>query len=41
MLPDFDEDDLNADERYGGQLGRDRVVARDDEFYDSDRDQDH
>jgi histone deacetylase 1/2 len=41
MIPEFDEDDLNADERYGGQLGRDRIVHRDDEYYDSDRDQDH
>lgn len=40
MIPEFDEDDLNADEKYGGHLGRDRLVSRDDEYYDSDRDQD-
>ena len=39
-IPEFDEDCLNWDERYGGQLGKDRAVARDDEYYDSDRDQD-
>jgi histone deacetylase 1/2 len=39
-VPEFDDDDLNCDERHGGQLGRDRAVARDDEFYEDDRDQD-
>ena len=39
-LDRYEEDDLNADERYGGQLGKDKVVTRDDEYYDSDRDQD-
>lgn len=41
MIPDFDEDDLNYDERYGGQFGLDKIVDRDDEYYDGDKDQDH
>ena len=40
MIPEFDEDDLNYDERYGGQFGLDKIVDRDDEYYDGDRDQD-
>ena len=40
MLPEFDEDDLNCDERNGGETGRDARVFRDDEFYDGDGDQD-
>jgi histone deacetylase 1/2 len=41
MIPEFDEDDLNYDERYGGQFGLDKIVDRDDEYYDGDKDQDH
>ena len=41
MIPEFDEDDLNYDERYGGQYGLDKIVDRDDEYYDGDKDQDH
>lgn len=40
MIPEFDEDDLNYDERYGGQFGLDKIVDRDDEYYDGDKDQD-
>lgn len=41
MIPEFDEDDLNYDERYWGQFGLDKIVDRDDEYYDGDKDQDH
>jgi histone deacetylase 1/2 len=41
MIPEFDEDDLNYEERYGGQFGLDKIVDRDDEYYDGDKDQDH
>ena len=40
MIPEFDEDDLNCDERNGGVTGGDRQIARRDEFYDGDADQD-
>lgn len=40
MIPEFDEDDLHYDERYGGQFGLDKIVDRDDEYYDGDKDQD-
>ena len=40
MIPEFDEDDLNYDERYGGQFGLDKIVDGDDEYYDGDKDQD-
>jgi histone deacetylase 1/2 len=40
MIPEFDEDDLNCDERNGGVRGGDRQIARHDEFYDGDADQD-
>ena len=40
IIPEFDEDDLNYDERYGGQFGLDKIVDRDDEYYDGDKDQD-
>ena len=40
MIPEFDEDDLNYDERYEGQFGLDKIVDRDDEYYDGDKDQD-
>ena len=40
MLPEFDEDDLNCDERNGGETGGDARIFRDDEFYEGDADQD-
>jgi histone deacetylase 1/2 len=40
MIPEFDEDELNPDERYGGAAGMDKLVFGDDEFYEDDKDQD-
>ena len=40
MIPEFDEDDLNCDERNERVTGGDRQIARRDEFYDGDADQD-
>ena len=40
MLPEFDEDDLNCDERNGGETWGDARIFRDDEFYEGDADQD-
>lgn len=39
-VPDFDEDDENPDERMN-QHTRDKLVQRDDEYYDGDNDNDH
>ncbi|KAJ8440504.1 hypothetical protein Cgig2_022945 [Carnegiea gigantea] len=39
-IPDFDEDDENPDERMN-QHTRDKLVQRDDEYYDGDNDNDH
>lgn len=33
LVPELDESELNADERYGGLLGRDSVVEGEAEFY--------
>lgn len=40
FLPEYDDDDLNPDERYGGKFGRDREIFRDEEFYSGDKDVD-
>ncbi|MBA0587596.1 histone deacetylase 9 isoform X3 [Gossypium hirsutum] len=39
-IPDFDEDEQNADERMD-QHTQDKQIQRDDEYYDGDNDNDH
>jgi len=36
LLPELDENDLNADERYGGGLGLDSIISHSHEYYDKD-----